>query len=129
MHLPSTIDRNRTQFWTSTPTTSQACGRYRPSPSDFINSFYAVLKRWQSETAFSSDPDEITSHPSYRVLVENAEIVTPLIIESLRDRPSRLVWVLDDAFDETPYGPSDIGNLVAMTDAWVSWAERNGRAI
>ena len=96
---------------------------------DFIHSFYAVLRRWKSETAFISDPDLITSHPSFVALVDNAELVTPLIIQELREHPSLLVWVLDEAFDETPYLPSDAGNIRAMSDAWIAWAARNGRTL
>lgn len=110
-------------------TSSRALGRYKPTPLDFIHSFYAVLRRWKSETAFVSDPDKITSHPSFLALVDNAKIVAPLIIEELRERPSLLVWVLDDAFGETPYKKSDIGNIRAMSEAWIAWAERNGRTL
>ena len=27
---------------------------------------------------------------------------------------------------EVPYGPSDRGDMKAMTDAWLSWGERHG---
>ena len=110
-------------------TSSKGLGRYKATPIDFIRSFYAVLRRWKSETQFISDPDMITSHPSFTALVDNAILVTPLIIEELRDHPSLLVWVLDDAFDETPYSPSDAGDIRAMSDAWIAWAERNGRTL
>jgi hypothetical protein len=85
--------------------TSKSGGRYEPSPTDFISSFYAVLNRWRSETAFESDPDRITAHSSFAALVRHADLVCPLIIQELRMAPSKLVWVLDDAFPhEIPYG-------------------------
>jgi len=108
---------------------SSSYGIYHASPEDFIASFYAVLRRWQSETTFLSDPNEITGRPSFAALVSHAELVTPLIIEELRSRPSLLVWVLDDAFDDHPYRKEDTGDIEAMTNAWIAWAERNGRAL
>lgn len=113
-------------YWRRSASSSNSSSKYKPTPYDFIHSFYAVLNRWQSETAFLSDPEKITAHQSFAALVENARLVTPLIIEELKTRPSILVWVLDDAFGETPYPSSDIGNIRAMSEAWIAWAERNG---
>ena len=79
---------------------SRSSGRYVPSPNDFIASFYAILRRWKSETAFLSDPEEITDHPSFRAIVENANLVAPLILSELKTGPSLLVWALDDALNE-----------------------------
>ena len=62
-------------------------------------------------------------------MVQNAELVTPLIIDELRRAPSLLVWVLDDAFPERPYPPSATGNIKEMTNAWIAWAEKNGRVL
>lgn len=76
-----------------------------------------------------SDPLEIVGHPSYQALVDNASAVAPLIVEELRVHPSKLVWVLEDAFSITPYSASDNGNITAMTNAWIAWAERNGRTL
>jgi hypothetical protein len=110
-------------------TVSESYGIYSPSPTDFINSFYAVLRRWRSETAIYSDPDMITGHPSFSALVKNAEFTAPLIIEELKIRPSLLVWVLDDAFAHKPYPNSSIGNIREMTNAWIAWAENYGRTL
>jgi hypothetical protein len=127
--LPSNLPHDR-RFVASRPSASKSAGRYRPSPNDFIASFYAVLNRWKSETAFESDPDSITGHPSFAALVANAENVCPLIIEELRTSPSMLVWVLDDAFpDAKPYSSDAVGDFMAMANGWISWAERNGRAL
>jgi len=127
--MSSNSTSSRSFFGYTRQTASESHGTYHPSPVDFINSFYAVLRRWRSETAVYSNPDKITSHPSFLALVENAEMVTPLIIEELRIKPSLLVWVLDDAFSERPYPDSAIGNIAEMTNAWIAWAEANGRTL
>jgi hypothetical protein len=108
------------------PSASLSSGRYQSSSVDFINLFYAALRRWRSETAIYSDPNKITSHPSFSAMVKNAELIAPLIIEELKIRPSLLVWVLDDAFADKPYPKSATGNIKEMTDAWIAWAENHG---
>jgi hypothetical protein len=107
-------------------TVSASIGHYRASPTDFVSSFYAVLRRWQSETAFASDPDVITSHPSYSALVNQAQNVIDLMIVELKKGPSLLVWVLEDAFHERPFSDSSVGDIQEMTEGWIAWAERNG---
>lgn len=127
--MPSNSERRRPFYTGRSQSQSKTYGAYSPSPVDFISSFYAVLGRWRSETATLSDPDKITSHKSFSALVQNAELVTPLIIDELRKSPSLLVWVLDDAFAERPYPASAIGNIKEMTNGWVAWAEKNGRVL
>jgi hypothetical protein len=128
--LASTAKPSKSFIMNRKSTASVSPGKYYPSPTDFINSFYAVLRRWRIETSIYSDPDKITSHPSFSAMVQNAELVTPLIIEELRIRPSLLVWVLDDAFhSDKPYPKSDVGNIKEMTNAWIAWAEHHGRVL
>lgn len=127
--MPSTTGRSRPFYTGKRQTQSKSHGAYSPSPGDFITSFYAVLRRWLSETAIYSDPDKITAHPSFAALVQNAELVTPLIIEELRRSPSLLVWVLDDAFQDRPYPPTSVGNIEEMANGWIAWAEKNGRVL
>jgi hypothetical protein len=44
--------------------------------------------------------------------------------------PSKLVWVLDDAYpNEHPYSTDAIGDFEAMANGWIAWAENNGRTI
>ncbi len=125
--LPQSTLHNKRYIGYQSSTSSHSNGTYTSSPSDFISAFYAVLRRWRSETAFCSDPDEITAHPSYKALVQHAPLVTDLIIDDLRISPSLLVWVLDDAYPDRPYPEDAIGDIVQMSNAWISWAERRGQ--
>jgi hypothetical protein len=128
--LASTSNAVGSRFVRSRSTASRSYGRYQRSAKDFLNSFYAVLRRWESETMLDSNPERITAHPSYVALVQNAELALPWIIAELRLHPSKLVWVLDDAFpNETVYSAEAVGDLHAMTDGWIAWAENNGRSL
>lgn len=108
-------------------TSSYSEGTYQSSEADFITSFFAILRRWESETVLESNPDRIMKHPSFRALVDHADIAFSLIIDQLLLKPSHLVWVLEEAYHERPYSIKDAGNLSKMADAWIEWAERNGR--
>jgi len=109
---------------------TRSYGRYTPSSNDFINSFYAVLHRWRNETGFNSNPNDITSHVSFQALVQNAGLTLPLILAELRKEPSLLVWVLDDAFpNERPYSTDKVGDIAAMTKAWIAWGEQHGQTL
>lgn len=127
--MPRTLDENNKVFRRRKATSSESSGRYTPSPNDFVQSFYAVVRKWRSDTAFSSDPDQITGHAAFKALVDHADLVAPLIIDELRVRPSLLVWVLDDAISEKPYPEDAVGDIYQMTNAWIAWADRNGRHI
>ena len=129
LSLPSSMQSEGQYNLNRRATTSGTVGKYTKTGIDFIASFYAVLRRWQSETAYLSNPAEVTAHPSYIALVSNARLVTPLIIEELKRGPSQLVWVLEDAYGIQPYSSDAVGNLTAMTDAWILWAERSGSTI
>ena len=102
---------------------SRSQGTYKPTGDDFVASFYAVLRRWESETAFSSNPMEICDHTSFAALVQNAGICLDLISDELARGCYKLAWVLEDHFDKQPYEPEDFGNLERMAGRWISFLE------
>lgn len=128
-----------TQYWPSTATgnrrilrnrvtksSAASAGVYTPSADDFMKSFYAVLQRWERETASLSDPDLIRAHPSFAALVKHAPLALPLILSELRRRPSFLVWVLAAAYGNRMDAPRVAGNIRKVTDAWLSWGLTHG---
>jgi hypothetical protein len=60
-------------------------------------------------------------------MVDNAELILPLIIDELRAKPSLLVLVLDEALKIRPYPREAAGNVPQMARSWIDWAERDGR--
>lgn len=101
-------------------------GTYKPNSGDFLKSFYAVLRRWQKDTAIMSSPTAIKQHEAFEALVKHAELAMPLILKELHARPSNLVWVLNAHADERPFPDEANGDIAAMSKAWVNWGERNG---
>jgi hypothetical protein len=108
-------------------TASATRGRYEPRRQDYVDTFYAVLARWERETLLLSDPTQIQAHPSFSALAGLAKQTTPLIIQELRKGPSLLTWVLESGLGFRPYPESLSGNIQAITEAWIIWYEREGR--
>jgi|GEM_PF-5445658 len=106
---------------------SAGTGRYAPYTKDYVALFYENLRRWQSETAFLSDPERIVQHECYKALVEIAPYILDEIVSELNKSSSHLVWVLEDAFGEQPYSDEDSGNMRAMILGWAEWANRRGQ--
>ena len=125
-NIATGTNRSGASFLCHESSATSSYGRYSPSARDFVHSFYAVLNRWNSETAFMSNSRQKKAHPSFSAMVENAELVLPLIVSELQRKPSHLVWVLEEAFKEQPYSAEQEGDIPAMADAWVSWANNRG---
>jgi hypothetical protein len=99
-------------------------GIYRVTEPDYVDIFYSRLHRWMSETYFSSSIAEIERHPDYIAIVAMGRHAIPLIISELRKSPSLLVFAAQSITGETPYLKCERGNIKAMTNAWISWSER-----
>jgi hypothetical protein len=105
-------------------TTIAAPAHYISSHGDYITAFYQFLHKWVSETTFESNLDTITSHGAYRAIVAMGPRAVPLIVDELKIKPSLLVYAMEDITGERPYAPNMQGNIRAMSDHWVLWAER-----
>ena len=128
-HWPKSIGSEGRYNQNLRATSCTTAGRYVRSRTDFISRFYSLLRQWNSETAFSSDPDEITANRSYQELIALGANITPLVVDELRRGPSVLVWLLDDMYNIQPYSSDETGNISAMSNAWIAWAVRNGQSL
>lgn len=100
---------------------------YAPSNQDFLKSFYAVYRRWESETAMLSSSKAKKQHVAFLALANHADMALPFILSELKRRPSHLVWVLNATQAAMPFDGEVAGDIEAMSKAWVKWGEENGR--
>ena len=105
-------------------TSPQTWSTYLPSRTDYIDRFYRALRRWHSETTFLSDSLKITEHPDFRRIVKLGRPVVPLILGEIQRDPSILVYALEEIESVRPYPEDDEGDFRAMSEHWISWAER-----
>lgn len=103
---------------------AHSAGRYSKTPPDYVDRFYSLLHCWQSETFYISSTPELIRHPAFQAIVQMGEPVIPLLLREIRQEPSMLTLALNLITGETPYSSDDRGNVKAMADAWISWAER-----
>lgn len=105
------------------PFSSEAYGSYSGNPADYTTQFYALLKQWRYETLTSSSTDEIVKNEAFRRIVGMGEVVLPLIISELKNRPDFLVIAMSLITSENPVGPKQAGDMTAMAEAWIDWYE------
>jgi uncharacterized protein (DUF433 family) len=86
--------------------------------------FEALACQWKDATRYSSSTTEISTHPAYQRIIGMGRGVLPLIVRQLRQSPDHWFWALKALTGEDPVSPTDRGNISAMTEAWLEWADR-----
>jgi hypothetical protein len=106
--------------------TIMSSATYKATTNDYVDSFYANLHKWRSETYYVSSPSELRKHRSFRAIVRMGEPVVPLIIDDLKQSPSLLSLALGEITGESVVPDDARGNVKAMAAAWIAWGRRNG---
>lgn len=60
--------------------------------------FYNYYNDWIDAQLFNSSPNEITKDENFQSIVELGLIAVPFILEELENRPSYLVWALNNIY-------------------------------
>lgn len=106
---------------------TDAAGFYYPRQKrDFFDAFYEAYEAWRLETEHSSSIVDKVSSPHFRAIVTLGENAVPLIVHELRKRPSFIFLALQEITGEDHAPPNTKGNVRAMVEAWLLWAEREG---
>ena len=93
---------------------------YDPTPIGLIDRFMRELRKWRSETKFTSSIDDVLAHEAYRKIVGMGDAVVELLLDELRTRPGFEVYALEDILGNAPYTEEVNGDIKAMSDAWVA---------
>jgi len=91
----------------------------------WIQEFYALTSKWQSEAQHLSLVTEIVMHPAYQQIIGMGEKAIPLIVRELETKPNHWFWALKAITGEDPVPPSQRGNIRQMTQFWLNWAREN----
>jgi hypothetical protein len=81
---------------------------------------------WTAETGFLSSYTDIVEHPAFREIIGLGEVVVPLMLRDLEERPRLWVWALPEITGTNPVPPEDAGNIARMSDAWLRWGRERG---
>jgi hypothetical protein len=86
--------------------------------------FEALSKQWRRDTRHLSLISKKIVHPAYLRIIGMGEAAIPLILESLRDRPSHWFDALRATANTNPTKPDDTPSQAR--EAWLLWGVENG---
>ena len=88
---------------------------------------FSVLRdTWHVERGITSSPSEMAACPAYLRIIGMGMQALPLILKQLRlegDDPDHWFIALKAITGDNPIPEDAYGNMVKMTNAWLSWAE------
>ena len=115
----------RRGFWTGQPTATVVRIRFG-GEHDYIAKFGHLLARWKTETEHTSSIEDIAFSPAMNEIVAMGRKVLPIVFAQLRDEASFLFLAAARITGENP-APSGLqGDVHAISEAWLRWAERTG---
>ena len=81
---------------------------------------------WTSETGYLSSCTDIVEHPAFQEIIRLGEVIIPLMLRDLEERPRLWVWALPKITGAGPVLPEEGGNIARMSEAWLCWGKANG---
>jgi hypothetical protein len=105
---------------------SSECGTnaLRHRAEEYRVEFEELSKRWHRETKYLSVVARKLTHPAFLRIVGIGEPAIPLILESLRDRPSHWFSALRATANIDPVPPN--ANPSEARHAWLEWGRSQG---
>jgi hypothetical protein len=89
--------------------------------------FNALAAQWREETRFESSTTKIVSNPSYLKIISFGPDILPYIFHNLKTCGGHWFSALHIITGKTPpVSQKDIGNIPAITRAWLQWAVEHG---
>jgi hypothetical protein len=88
--------------------------------------FRRLEAAWLAAVGYSSSSTVLRNHPAFQEIVGLGEVVVPLMLRDLAERPRLWVWALHRITGADPVPAADRGNIGKMTDAWLRWGLEHG---
>jgi hypothetical protein len=87
--------------------------------------FNRLAAEWKKDTFLLSKINAKVLHLAYQKIIGMGPPAVPFILMDLRDNgPNHWFWALNVITDENPVGKEAIGNIKAMTEAWIQWGRK-----
>ncbi len=83
--------------------------------------FGELAATWKAETMYESSASTLASNPSYQRIIGLGRDAVPLLLRSLKTSPDPWFAALSAITGADPVLPTDRGDVVRMTDAWLRW--------
>jgi len=91
--------------------------------------FIYFMHKWRTEVEYESSITKIIMNSSYLTIIGLGRKILPLILNELQKEPDHWHWALQAITGEDPVRPNEIGNMLAIRDAWLNWAREKGYMI
>jgi hypothetical protein len=89
--------------------------------------FDRLAAEWKSETLFLSKISAKVLHPAYQKIIGMGADAIPFILRDLKDNgPNHWGWALNAITDDNPVSKDAVGNISAMSEAWLQWGVKKG---
>lgn len=89
--------------------------------------FCSLADSWRKESCLLSSTQDIIKCPSYQKIIEMGSVAVPFIIKELKKGNGYGLghWshALEVLTGENPVPPALAGNIQAIADRWLAWAE------
>lgn len=87
--------------------------------------FQKLKDDWKSQTRHLSNSAQIALVFSYQQIIGMGIQAVPMILNELRREPDQWFWALEAITGENPVPQSDVGDVAAMSRAWIRWGTKN----
>ena len=88
--------------------------------------FHALAEKWKADTLNISSITELISNPAYLQIIGMGKAALPFLLSELDHSPGHWFPALKAISGEDPVTATDIGNITAMRDAWLTWGKQRG---
>jgi hypothetical protein len=88
--------------------------------------FRELEARWVRETGHLSSSMQLRNHAAFEEIIQLGQLVVPLMLRDLQERPRLWVWALPVITGDDPVPPADSGDIAKMTQAWLQWGKAKG---
>ena len=88
--------------------------------------FGRLAQEWRNARNRYDSGARMFAHPAYQQIIGMGDRALPLIFEELRRELDHWFWALKAITREDPVPHEQLGNLEAMREHWLQWAESRG---
>jgi hypothetical protein len=89
--------------------------------------FNRLATQWKKETFLLSKVSAKVIHMAYQKIIGMGAAAVPLILKDLlKNGPNHWFWALHAITEEDPVPKDKVGDITAMTEAWLQWGRNKG---
>ena len=94
--------------------------------SHFEYTIHALMKQWLDEVVNISSTHQMVSHPAYLQIIALGQRALPFLFLELSKSPNHWFTALEAITQSNPVPENERGDIIAMRDRWIGWAEAEG---